>query len=340
MSKRKLTRRQAWRVKKIQDERTERASKKADFVDQQLTEGELGDEQEGLVIAHYGSQVDVECQQGNDAGQIFRCHLRANLETLVTGDRVIWRAGNPTGVIVANQARESELSRPDMHGQLRPVAANIDYIVIVIAPLPEPHANLIDRYLVAAESVGIEPLILLNKVDLIDDANRAQLNELLSVYPDIGYRVLNASTHSMDGLAALKAVLKNRTSVFVGQSGVGKSSLINALLPGVDIKVGELSKAHAKGTHTTTTAKLFHFPDGGDLVDSPGIREFGLWHMEREQVLNGFLEFRPYLGGCKFRDCKHQSEPGCELLAAVEKGKITKRRLASFESIANSLELL
>ena len=135
-------------------------------------------------------------------------------------------------------------------------------------------------------------------------------------------------------------MLKDRTSVFVGQSGVGKSSLINALLPGVDSKVGELSKTHGKGTHTTTTAKLFHFPDGGDLVDSPGIREFGLWHMEREQVLNGFVEFRPYLGGCKFRDCKHQSEPGCAVLAAVEKGKITPRRLASFESIANSLELL
>lgn len=340
MSKRKLTRRQAWRVKKIQHERSERASKKANFVDQQLSEGALGDEQQGLVIAHYGSQVDVECQQGSDAGEIFRCHLRANLDALVTGDRVIWRAGNPTGVIVANQARASELSRPDIHGQLRPVAANIDYIVIVIAPLPTPHANLIDRYLVAAESVGIEPLILLNKVDLIDDGNRSQLEQLLSIYPDIGYRVLQASTQTMDGLSALKTVLKDRTSVFVGQSGVGKSSLINALLPGVDSKVGALSKAHGKGTHTTTTAKLFHFPDGGDLVDSPGIREFGLWHMERQQVLESFVEFRPYLGGCKFRDCQHQSEPGCALLAAVEQGEITQRRLASFESIANSLEQL
>jgi ribosome biogenesis GTPase len=340
MSKRKLSRQQSWRIKKIQEERAQRAAKRADRVDKQLNEGELGPEQQGLVIAHYGKQVDVECQQGEQVGEIFRCHLRANLDTLVTGDQVIWRAGNPTGVVVANQPRHSVLSRPDAHGQLRPVAANIDYIVLVIAPEPEPHANLIDRYLVAAESVGIEPLILLNKVDLLNDNNQAAIEELLSIYPRIGYRVLQASTKNLNGLEELKAILKDRTSVFVGQSGVGKSSLINALLPGVDIKVGELSRGQAKGTHTTTTAKLFHFPDGGDLIDSPGIREFGLWHMDREQVLNGFVEFRPYLGHCKFRDCQHQSEPGCELLQALGDGKISERRLESFERIACSLEML
>ncbi len=340
MSKRKLSRQQAWRIKKIQQERAERAHKRAERIDQQLSEGELGPEQQGLVIAHYGSQVDIECQQGQQAGAIVRCHLRANLDTLVTGDRVIWRAGKPTGVVVANLDRRAVLSRPDAHGQLRPVAANIDYIVLVIAPLPEPHANLIDRYLVAAESVGIEPLILLNKTDLLDDSNRQPLEQLLAIYPQIGYRLLQASTKSQHGLDDLKAVLRDRTSVFVGQSGVGKSSLINALLPGVDIRVGDLSKGLAKGTHTTTTAKLFHFADGGDLIDSPGIREFGLWHMDREQVLSGFVEFRPYLGHCRFRDCRHQGEPGCELQRAVDDGLISPQRLESFERIASSLEML
>lgn len=336
MSKRKLSRQQSWRVKKIQAERAERAAKREDIIDQQLNEGELGEEQEGLVIAHFGSQVDVESGQG----EIHRCHLRANLEALVTGDRVVWREGNPTGVIVANQARHSELSRPDNHGNLRTIAANIDLIVIVIAPLPEPHANLINRYLVAAESVDIEPLILLNKTDLLDQHNRPAIDKLLAVYPEIGYRLLQASTKSNNGLDALKTELQHRTSVFVGQSGVGKSSLINALLPDEDLKVGPLSKGQDKGTHTTTTAKLFHFAGGGDLIDSPGIREFGLWHMSREQVCQGFREFRPYLGLCKFRDCQHQGEPGCALLEAMAAGKINPQRMASFESIANSLEQL
>lgn len=342
MSKRKLTRRQAWRVKKIQDERIERASKRSDRVDQQLNEGELGEEQQGLVIAHYGTQVDVESLQttAEQQAKTVRCHLRANLPALVTGDQVIWRAGNPTGVVVADTARKSVLSRPDISGKLRPIAANIDHIVIVVAALPEPHANLIDRYLVAAEAVDIEPLILLNKADLLDQGYRAAMEQLLDIYPRIGYRVIQASTQNHDGLEELKAVLRSRTSVFVGQSGVGKSSLINALLPGVDIKVGELSKGHAKGTHTTTTAKLFHFADGGNLVDSPGIREFGLWHMEREQVLDGFIEFRPFLGRCKFRDCQHLQEPGCELLAALERGDISQRRLDSFTMIANTLDTL
>lgn len=333
MSKRKLTRQQSWRIKKIQDERAERAAKRSNSIEKQLTEGELGEEQQGLVIAHYGAQVDVE----SSAGDIIRCHLRANLDALVTGDQVVWRAGNPTGVVVANVERHSVLSRPDIHGTLRPVAANIDTIVLVIAPFPEPHANLIDRYLVAAESVGITPLILLNKTDLIDEQNQADIEQLLSIYPTIGYQVMKVSTTNNNGIDQLKEHLKNKTSVFVGQSGVGKSSLINALLPGVDIKVGELSVGKAKGTHTTTTAKLFHFPTGGDLIDSPGIREFGLWHMEREQVAEGFVEFGPFLGQCKFRDCTHQQEPGCAILNAVEEGAISQRRLNSFEMIANSL---
>ena len=340
MSKRKLSRRQAWRVQKIQDERTQRANKRAEVIDQQLNEGELGSEQSGLVIANYGSQVDVECQHGENAGVISRSHLRANLETPVTGDQVIWRSGDPTGVVVALEPRKSELTRPDMQGKLRTVAANIDYIVIVLAPVPEPQAQLVDRYLIAAESVSIKPLILLNKFDLITEENRLKIEELLALYPQLGYQVLQASTKTMNGLDALEATLKDRISVFVGQSGVGKSSLIKSLLPGVDVKIGELSEKYAEGMHTTTTAKLFHFPRGGDLIDSPGVREFGLWHMEREQVLDGFVEFRPYLGRCKFRNCLHDNEPGCELQEAVKRGDISERRLKSFELIAKSLEAL
>jgi ribosome biogenesis GTPase len=166
------------------------------------------------------------------------------------------------------------------------------------------------------------------------------MDKLLGIYPPIGYQVLEASSETLDGLKPLKALLKDKTSVFVGQSGVGKSSLINVLLPGVDIKVSELSRGKAKGVHTTTTAKLFHFPDGGNLIDSPGIREFGLWHMSREQVAEGFIEFRPFLGNCKFRNCQHQSEPGCAIQKALEQGDISPQRMDSFISIAHSLEML
>ncbi|MEH6469877.1 MAG: small ribosomal subunit biogenesis GTPase RsgA [Halopseudomonas sp.] len=339
MSKRKLTRRQSWRVNKIQAERVERAGKKDHNIDEKLHSGELGVEQEGLIVSHFGSQVDVEVLEGDDRGQICRCHMRANLGALVTGDRVVWRNGEPYGVIVATLPRHSLLSRPNSRGELKPVAANIDYIVITIAPEPTPFANLIDRYLVAAEAIGIEPVILLNKTDLLTDPERrAELDKMLDSYQQIGYRVLHASTKSEDGLSTLKTHLDQRTSVFVGQSGVGKSSLINVLLPGVDIRVGALSEARHKGTHTTTTARIYHFPDGGDLIDSPGIREFGLWHIEPQQLLEGFVEFRPFLGYCRFRDCSHKHEPNCALLQALEEGKIEPRRMESYRLIRHSLE--
>lgn len=342
MSKRKLTRRQAWRIQKVQDERAARAAKREKQADQELQEGNLGPEQHGLVIAHYGTQVLVEGIDGaaDNAGngQVQRCHMRSNLGSLVTGDRVVWRSGEPLGVIVAVLPRHSQLSRPDPYGDMKTIAANIDRIMIVIAPYPEPYGNLIDRYLVAAETLAIQPIILLNKTDRIDDSNREMLQELQDRYQSLGYEWLNVSTQTEQGLPELIAYLAHYTSVFVGQSGVGKSSLINMLLPEQNLKVGALSEISQQGTHTTTTAQLFHFPAGGDLIDSPGIREFGLWHMDEQGLLEGFVEFRPLLGHCKFRDCAHESEPGCAIRKALEDGTIDPVRMASFRYILSTLD--
>lgn len=340
MANRKLTRKQAWRVKKVQEEKAKRVERREKVV----ADGELGPEILGRVVSHFGKLVEVEPEaaeqvdQGSaDACDAMQCHFRANLGSIVTGDRVVWRRGKSgLGMIEAVLPRTSLLSRPDTRGVLKPVAANIDFIVLVITPEPTPSSLLIDRYLVAAELQDIDVKLLLNKTDLVNDANAQTINALLAVYENIGYEVLRSSVTAQEGLLALKAQLDHRISAFVGQSGVGKSSLVNALLPGVNAKVGEISEGSKLGRHTTTNARLFHFPSGGDLIDSPGIREFGLWHLEKDAVIDGYREFHPYIGYCKFRDCRHQQEPGCALRDALEKGEITQTRYDNYFTLINS----
>lgn len=344
MSKRKLTRQQSHRIQRIQDERIARAGKREAAASALLESGELASEEEGLVIAHYGTQLDIEAVGGERAGEVFRCHLRANLEHLVTGDRVIWQAAlkreegrDAIGVVTALQPREALLVRPDPYGKLKPVAANIDCILLVIAPFPEPSALLVDRYLVACELTGIRPVILLNKADLITPEAAPALDAMLAEYTAIGYEVrkISASTGQLEDL---KALIGTQTVVFVGQSGVGKSSIINVLLPEAAQKVSSISDASKLGQHTTTTARLFHLPDGGDLIDSPGIREFGLWHVTEADLLTGYIEFAPFLGTCRFRNCAHREEPGCALKRAAESGEIAPARLQRFQVLRQNLE--
>ncbi len=340
MAKRRLNKQQQFRIKKIQEERTARAARKEKAVQQLAESGELGPEQEGLIIAHYGQQLDVECLEGADTGKVVRCFVRANIDSLVTGDRVIWRPGkNDTGVIVARCDRQNLLQRPDNFGALKPVAANIDHIILVIAPEPEPHDNLIDRYLVASEITDIPAVILLNKTDLIRDDNRAQIDALLSRYEALSYEIVRTSAAESGDRPSpeVEALVKDRTSVFVGQSGVGKSSIIQTLLPGEAIRVGAISESTGKGVHTTTTAKLFHLPMGGDLIDSPGIREFGLWHMTPQEIEYGFREIREEIGRCKFRNCRHMGDPGCAVDAAAAAGRISPERLRSFHRILQDM---
>lgn len=336
MAKRKLSRKQAWRVEKIQEERLRRARRKAESLEQNLEGDSLGAEQRGLVVSNFGATVDVE---GPD-GEVRRCAVRQNLDALVVGDRVVWqpeREGDG-GVVVAVEPRKSLLSRPDAYGNIKPLAANVDQILVVSAPIPAYDPYLIDQYLAAAEQTGIQPVIVFNKIDLLTPDERQRADADLTEYERIGYPVLHASTRVRHGLDELLACLAERASVFAGQSGVGKSSLIQALLPEADIRVGEVADQTGLGRHTTSVSRLYHLPNGANVIDSPGVREFRLWGMDRETLAKGFVEFRPLLGTCRFRDCRHEDDPGCALREAAGKGRISRRRLENFLRIAAAME--
>lgn len=328
MSKRRLSDQQNRRIKQQHSERQARSNSQ-----RQNQDSLLGPEQTGLVISHFRAQADIE-----DAatGAIVRCHLRANLGALVAGDQVVWQAGQPKGVVVSVLPRTNTLVRPDSYGKLKLIAANIHRALIVIAPEPMAHGNLIDRYLVMLEHLGIAPVLVVNKVDLLTAEH--PLKELLSIYANLGYPILQLSAHQPATLDYLREYLREGISIVVGQSGVGKSSILQTLLPGEAIKIGELSEAISKGRHTTTHARLYHFPSGGSCIDSPGIREFGLWHLDEPAVAEGFIEFRPYLGSCKFRNCRHQTEPDCRILEALGEGHIHPERFSSFRQIVGSLD--
>lgn len=289
----------------------------------------LGNETEGLIVALYGASAEVEDASGN----IVRCHLRKNSEAVITGDKVLWRPeSDGSGVIVDHLPRKSLLARPEHKEKLKPIAANIDAVIIVTAPPPVITEHLIDRYLVAAENLHIQPIILLNKMDLINNQNREEVHRRLGVYEKIGYPIMYSSTLTKHGLDIFEKFLENKNCVLVGQSGVGKSSIIASFVHEQYVRVGETSQK-GLGKHTTTMTRLYHLPHGGDLIDSPGVREFGLWNFDRDDILRGFVEFKPFLNNCKFRDCSHLKEPGCHLQKAVESGEIAAQRFESFKEM-------
>ncbi|MDP4535091.1 small ribosomal subunit biogenesis GTPase RsgA [Alkalimonas collagenimarina] len=333
--KRRLTKQQQQRIAQQNQRRLSDADKKqAPPAEDSLY---LGSEQ-GLILSRFGQHADVESENGD----VIRCNLRRSLNSAVTGDRVVWRKarqpqGGVEGIIDAIADRQSVLLRPDFYDGLKPVAANIDRIVVVSSVLPEFSCNIIDRYLVAAEVTDIPPLLVINKADMLSDAEREVLEEQLAVYERIGYDYLWVSAHTGLGMDALKTLLRQGTSILVGQSGVGKSSMMNSILPELQLSTRDVSSVSGLGQHTTTASRLYHLPDGGQLIDSPGIREFGLWHFNPEQVTAGFIEFRDYLGHCKFRDCKHITDPGCAILQAVADGHISEIRYQSYLKILTSM---
>lgn len=336
MAKRRLSQNQQRRIQANQQKRIKKARQnhQATPEDDSLIASDLGPEQTGTILRHYRYHVEVESDQDQS---IRHCKIRQNLETLVCGDRVTWReAPDGTGVVTAILPRRSMLTRPDQYDGVRTVAANIDHIYIVSAPLPELSERMIDRYLVAIENAQIDSHLIINKIDLLSDDMRAQYQARLAKYEAIGYPILWISHKTHQGIAELEQLLKDKNNIFVGQSGVGKSSLINSLHGSAVTQVNDVSDVSGLGQHTTTWSQLYHLPQGGNIIDSPGVREFGLWHLSAKEIEAGFREFQPFLGLCKFRDCSHMGDPGCALQQACDAGDIQVERLESFRQLTLS----
>jgi len=329
---RRLTQRQQTRIQHSQDRRRHRANQSEPALGDDAS---LGPEQTGLVITPYGRALIVE----DHDSVLHRCSVRQNLGRLACGDRVIWQASRSgEGVVTAVAERRSLLTRPDYRGQLRPVAANLDAVAVVLAPFPELSESLIDGYLTAIAAIGVQALLVLNKIDLLDSPALAALTHRLEPYRRIGYPLLLASSHTAHGLDELRHWLSGRTSLLAGQSGVGKSSLIKALLPDREIRIQAVSAATGHGAHTTSASTLYHLPNGGDLIDSPGVRSFELGDIRPGDLERGFPELAPYLGRCRFSDCRHDIEPDCALREAVQRGEIAPRRLDSYRQLRAALD--
>lgn len=315
------------------------ANRKKRLAEKQQSSADISSLLPGRVVGRFGKQADVQDAENN----IVRCHIRRTIDSVVCGDQVLFARSevadeNIGGVIEIVQDRRTVLTRPDFYDGVKPIAANIDQIIVVSSVKPELSLNIIDRYLVACEDTGIPPLLILNKVELLNDAERETVEASLAIYRELGYELLLTSCKSGEGIDALHERLRDKTSVFVGQSGVGKSSIINQVLPDADEVVGEISENSGLGTHTTTAAKLLPLPAGGELIDSPGVREFALWHLPVDKITRGFIEFRDYIGGCKFRDCKHLNDPGCIIREAVEEGKINQQRYDNYHKIIAAMD--
>lgn len=288
---------------------------------------------QGRVVGAYRSVCVVESPDGT----LSRAVTRRRTGRVVCGDTVELTQTSPgESVIERILPRRNLLERTNYRGQTRPLAANLDLMLVVIAPEPAPDVHLLDAYLVLAAHLGIPGTIVVNKTDLPGFAD-ISMNNCLSLYRRLGHAVIQASARLEDGVTELRDALDGKTAILVGQSGVGKSSLVNRLIPDLDARTQALSAASGQGRHTTTETTLYRVPPGGALIDSPGIRILRLGQLPAETIAAGFPELAREAQDCHYRDCRHHDEPDCAVRRALNAGRIAESRLVSFHRLLTAL---
>ena len=295
----------------------------------------------GLVYKSTGSWYQVKSDEGN----FYQCRIKGKLRLsgirstspVAVGDRVGFDVDDEAiGVIHTIDQRENYLVRKSVNlsKQLHIIGANIDLVFLVITlKNPETFTTFIDRFLVSAAAFGIETVLLFNKMDQYTEEELEIVNELQELYTAIGYQSVFCSTKSGQGISELRNLMQDNTSIFSGHSGVGKSTLINTVAPELRLKIGEISEQHGQGQHTTTFAEMFDLSFGGRIIDSPGIRGFGIADIDKEEIARYFKEFFKASEDCKFNNCQHLSEPGCAVKSELEDGTIAESRYQSYLSM-------
>lgn len=300
----------------------------------------------GQVIKSTGSWYLVR----NQKGEVFECRLKGKIRLddrkttnpVAVGDIVDIETDKDGSQISRIHPRKNYIIRKSINlsKQAHILASNLDQAVL-IATLVAPRTSLgfIDRFLVTAEAYDIPAKILFNKKDILDENSLQLQEEIIQLYSNIGYECYAVSSLNKEDIESVKPLFKDKTTLIAGHSGVGKSSFVNALEPHLELKTGDISAAHLKGTHTTTFAELFPLSFGGNIIDSPGIKELGLVEMKKEEVGHYFPEIRERMNDCKFNNCLHVNEPKCAVLKAVEDGEISRERYQSYLGILNGEEM-
>lgn len=284
---------------------------------------------QGTIVAAYGKRFQVELTDGKKR---ISCVTRGKKTDLACGDVVtIQLTDKHEGVVETTLPRKTLLYRSNAF-KSKMLASNVTQIIIVLATQPSFYEALLNRCLIAAEAANIKALIVLNKCDLADNDDAKQK---LALYTGLGYQVLSLS--AKEDISSLRPYLQDEASILVGQSGMGKSTIINALLPHEDVRTREVSHVLDSGKHTTTAAHLYHLDEHSQLIDSPGLQEFGLHHLSTDELEHAFIEFRPFLGKCRFNNCKHLQEPDCAIKDAVTAKQITPERLAIYKMLRTEI---